>query len=133
MQVEKMIEECKGKLSDAEKAIAEFRLKSVLEKRFSDIAGLPYMDKSTELEEKAKTFKAQLDSLSAERLKLYGEILTGLSNVIMPLENGPSQVFEDEVFFKFRDGRKYPAIAAFIKRELKFGRPLFMSQSFLTG
>jgi len=60
MQVEKMIEECKGKLSDAEKAIAEFRLKSVLEKRFSDIAGLPYMDKSTELEEKAKTFKASL-------------------------------------------------------------------------
>jgi hypothetical protein len=124
MEAEKMIEECKGKLSDAEKAVAEFKQKSGLEKRFSDLAGLPYTNKSAELEEKAKTFKAQLESLSAERLKLYGEILTDLSNAIIPLENdGPSQVSEDEAFFKFRDGKKYPAIAAFVKRKLKFGRP----------
>jgi hypothetical protein len=124
MEAEKMIEECKGKLSDAEKAVAEFKQKSGLEKRFSDLAGLPYTNKSAELEEKAKTFKAQLESLSADRLKLYGEILTDLSNAIIPLENdGPSQVSEDEAFFKFRDGKKYPAIAAFVKRKLKFGRP----------
>jgi len=124
VEVERLIEDCKVKLSEAEGQLAEHKRKSELEKRFSQLAGIPYVDKSQELEEKARSLKAQLESLSSERVKIGGEILSGLAGVIMPIEaEGRQEASGEEVSFKFRDGMKCPAITAFIKKELKFGLP----------
>jgi transposase len=124
IEVEKLIEDCKGKLSEAEGELAEFRRKSELERRFSELAGIPYVDKSQELEEKVTSLKAQLESLSSERVKIRGEILSGLAGVIMPIEaEGRQEDSVEEVSFKFRDGLKCPAITAFLKKELNFGLP----------
>jgi len=123
-EVERQIEDCKGKLSQVEGELEEFRQRSELERRFSELTGLSYHDKSLELEEEMKSLKSRLESLTSERAELYKEILKGLSNVIFPLEEEASaQVSEVEVFFKFRDGGKYPAITRFLKSELKFGVP----------
>ena len=124
MEVEKLIEECKGKLSNTERELADFRQKRELERRFSELTGVPYEDKSPELEEKAKSLKEQLESLSSEKVKLRSEILSGLASVTLPIEAaGYSEASSEEVSFKFRDGAKYPAITAFIKKELNFGLP----------
>ena len=123
-EVEKLAEECKNKLSSTERELADFRQKSELERRFSELTGIPYEDKSTELEEKAKSLKEQLESLSSEKIKLRSEILSGLASVRLPIEaDGCSEASGEEVSFKFRDGAKYPAIIAFLKKELKFGLP----------
>jgi hypothetical protein len=124
IEVEKLIEDCKVKLSEAEGHLAEYKRKSELERRFSELAGIPYVDKSQELEEKVKSLKAQIESLSSERVKIRGEILSGLAGVIMPIEaDGHQEASGEEVSFKFRDGMKCPAITAFIKKELNFGLP----------
>ncbi|MGB9854349.1 MAG: hypothetical protein ACPLRY_06055 [Candidatus Bathyarchaeales archaeon] len=124
MEVEKLIEECKGKLSDTERELADFRQKRELERRFSELTGVPYEDKSQELEEKVKSLKEQLEGLSAEKVKLRSEILSGLASATLPIEPvGCSEASGEEVSFKFRDGAKYPAITAFIKKELNFGLP----------
>ncbi|MGB9960063.1 MAG: hypothetical protein ACPLKQ_06050 [Candidatus Bathyarchaeales archaeon] len=123
-EVEKLIEECKSKLSTTERELAEFRQKRELERRFSELTGVPYDDKSSELEEKVKSLKEQLESLSAEKVKLRSEILSGLASVTLPIEAaGCSDDLGEEVSFKFRDGAKYPAITTFIKKELNFGLP----------
>ncbi|MHA1632272.1 MAG: hypothetical protein ACTSXC_05620 [Candidatus Freyarchaeota archaeon] len=122
-EVEGQIEDCKGKLSQVEGELEEFRQRCELERRFSELTGLQYRDKSLELEEEMKSLKSRLESLTSERAKLYEEILTGLSNVVFPIEKGASQSSENEVSFKFRDGGKYPAVTEFLKSELKFGIP----------
>lgn len=124
MEVDKLIEESKVKLSDAEMDLADFKQRSELEKRFSELTGALYEDKTLELEANVKSLKGQLESLSSERVKLRNEILSGLVNVIAPIEaNGCPLDSEEEILFKFRDGAKYPAITAFLKKELKFGVP----------
>lgn len=124
MEIEKLIEECKGKLSSTERELTDFKQKSELEKKFSELTGMPYVDKSAELEDKVKSLKEQLESLSSEKVKLRSEILSGLSSVTLPIEaDGCSEASGEEISFKFRDGAKYPSITAFIKRELKFGLP----------
>ena len=124
IEVEKLMEDCKVKLSEAEEQFTEHKRKSQLERRFNELVGIPYVDKSQELEEKVKSLKTQLESLSSERVKIRGEILSGLAGVIMPIEaEGRQEASGEEVSFKFRDGMKYPAITAFIKKELNFGLP----------
>lgn len=124
MEVEKLIDDCRGKLSSAEKDLADFRERSELERRFSELAGLPYEDKSSELEERVKSLKGQLESLSSEKVKLRSEILSGLAGVILPVEaDGCLEASGEGVYFKFREGAKYPAITSFIKSELGFGLP----------
>ncbi|MEM2103855.1 MAG: hypothetical protein QW717_03085 [Candidatus Bathyarchaeia archaeon] len=123
VDVEKLLDDCKVKLSDAERELADYRQKSELERRFSELVGIPYIDKSHELEENVKSLKEQLENLSSEKAKIRGEILSCLANVVMPLEIDGRGETSDEIFFKFRDGLKFPAITAFIKKELKFGLP----------
>lgn len=124
MEVEKLIEECKDKLSNTEREFADFRQKREIERRFSELTGVPYEDKFPELEEKAKSLKEQLERLSSEKVKLRSEILSGLARVTLPIEVvGYSEASGDEVSFKFRDSAKYPAITVFIKKELNFGLP----------
>jgi len=122
LEAEKVIKDCESKLSGFEQAIAECKQRSNIEKHFHELAGLPYEDKSTQLEEQAKTLRSQRDDAFSEREKLHGEILKGLSAVSIPLERMKSaKLTEDEVFFPFRDGKQYPSIISFIKSELKFG------------
>lgn len=124
IEVEKLAEDCRVKLSEAEAELEEYRRRSELERRFSELSGLPYVDKAPELEEKVKSLKTQLENLSSERVKIRSEILQGLSNVIVPVDvNGRNEASGDEMIFSFRDGVKCPAITAFIKKELKFGLP----------
>lgn len=124
MDIEKLLDECRNKLSITERELADFKQKSELERRFSELTGVPYEDKSLELEAEVKSLKTQLENLSSEKVKLRSEILSGLANVIMPIEaNGCSENPQEEVYFKFRDAAKYPAITNFLKRELKFGVP----------
>ncbi len=124
LEVEKLIDECKVKLSQAEAELASYREKSELERRFSELSGIPYVDKSPELEEKVKTLKEQLENLSSERVKIRGEILSGLASVIVPVEaDGSVDDSQECVSFNFRNGLKCPAITAFIKKELNFGLP----------
>jgi len=124
MEVEKLLEEFKVKLSDAEAELREFKNKSPLEKRFSELTGNTFKDLTPELEQKVKTLQTEVENLTSERAKLRNEILTGLSNVIMPVEtDGLVETTEEEIFFKFRDGARYPNITAFLKKEMKFGNP----------
>ena len=124
VEVEKLAEDCRAKLSEAEAELKSYTQKSQLERRFSQLAGLPYVDKAPELEEKVKSLKTQLENLSSERVKIRSEILSSLSNVILPIEvDGRLEDSGDEVVFSFRDGVKCPAITAFIKKELKLGLP----------
>jgi len=124
MEVEKLLEEFKAKLSDAESELKEFKNKSPLEKRFSELTGNTFKDLTPELEQKVKTLQAEVENLTSERARLRNEILTGLSNVIMPVEtDGLVETTEEETFFKFRDGARYPNITAFLKKEMKFGNP----------
>lgn len=53
-EVGKLAEDCRVKLSQAEAELEGYMQKSQLERRFSEIAGLPYVDKAPELEEKVK-------------------------------------------------------------------------------
>jgi len=123
MEVEKLFEECRVKLSQAEAELEEYRRKSDVERRFSEVAGIPYVDKAPELEERVKSLKTQLENLSGERVKIRSEILLGLSNAIVPVEADGRSEASEEVFFNFRNGVKCPAITNFIKKELKFGLP----------
>lgn len=124
MEVEKLIDEFKAKLADAEEELKQFKSKSPLEKRFSELTGTPFRDLTSELEQKVKTLQEQLEGLQSERAKLRSEILAGLSKAIMPIEtDGLVENVEEEVFFRFREGARYPAIVAFLKKELKFGVP----------
>lgn len=124
MEVEKLIEEFKAKLADAEEELKQFKSKSQLEKRFSELTGAPFRDLTPELEQKVKTLQEQLEGLQSEKAKLRNEILAGLSRVVMPVEtDGLVENVEEEVFFRFREGARYPAIISFLKRELKFGIP----------
>jgi hypothetical protein len=84
----------------------------------------PEAVKTRAREEKVKSLKTQIESLSSERVKIRGEILSGLAGVIMPIEaDGRREASGEEVSFKFRDGMKCPAVTAFIKKELNFGLP----------
>jgi hypothetical protein len=121
-EVEKSIRDYDSKLTEAEKGLAEHRLKSDVEKRFHELSGVSYEDNSVELEEQLKSLKAERETASAERDKLRREIFMGLSNIIMPLAMA-SKTSEDEVTFAYRQGVEHQAITLFIKRELNFGRP----------
>jgi soluble cytochrome b562 len=124
VEVEKLLDEVKVKLLEAEAELKEFRERSQLERRFSELTGSSFKDLTPELEQKVKNLQAEVERLTSERAKLRNEILTGLSNVIVPVEmDGSVEAIEDGTFFKFRDGAKYPNITAFLKRELKFGNP----------
>jgi len=123
-ETEKLLGELKAKLSEAEKELEEFKLKSSLEKRLSDLTGTPFKDLTPELEQKVKSLREQLENLSSEKTKLRNEVLKGLSNVHIPIEiNGLTETTEEETFFKFRNGNRYPSITTFIKKELKFSNP----------
>jgi len=131
LEVEKVIKECESKVSEFERAIAECKQRSDIERHFHELAGLPYEDKSTKLEEQLKTLRSERDNAFSEKEKLRGEILTGLSAVSIPLERMKStKSSEDEVVFPFRDGKQYPAIISFIKNELKLGcAPVYIAFS----
>ncbi|MEM3703484.1 MAG: hypothetical protein QXX79_03570 [Candidatus Bathyarchaeia archaeon] len=124
LEIDQLIEECKIKLSNAQVELEEFRQKSEVERRFCELTGLPFTDKSKDLEEKVNSLKKQIESLTLERTNAYKEMLKGLTNIIIPIQgDSPSQVSEDEIFFAFRNNGQYSAITNFIKRQLKFGLP----------
>ncbi|MEM3551501.1 MAG: hypothetical protein QXN87_05400 [Candidatus Bathyarchaeia archaeon] len=124
VETEKILEELKVKLADAQEELEEFKSKSQIERRLSELTGIPFKDLSPELEQKAKSLQMELENLSSERNKLRSEILSGLSKVILPIEtNGYIETAETETFFKYRGGNRYPSITAFIKSELKMGNP----------
>ncbi|MEM3055548.1 MAG: hypothetical protein QXM52_07585 [Candidatus Bathyarchaeia archaeon] len=124
LEIGKLVEECKIKLSDAQMELEDFRQKSEVERRFCELTGLPFNDKSKELEEKVNSLKKQIESLTSERAEAYKEMMKGLANIIIPVQGDtPSQVSEDEVFFAFRNNEKYSAITNFIKKEMGFGLP----------
>lgn len=124
LEVDQLIEECKIKLSNAQIELEEFKQKSEIERRFCELTGLPFTDKSKDLEEKVNSLKKQIESLNSERANAYKEMMKGLANIIIPVQGeNPSQVSEDEVFFSFRNDGQYSAITSFIKKEMKFGLP----------
>ncbi|MCS7114775.1 MAG: hypothetical protein N0A00_05185 [Candidatus Bathyarchaeota archaeon] len=124
LEVDQLLEECKIKLSNAQMELEEFRQKSEVERRFCELTGLPFNDRSKDLEEKVNSLRKQIESLTLERANAYKEMLKGLANIIIPVQgDSPSQVSEDEIFFAFRNNGQYSAITNFIRRELKFGLP----------
>ncbi|MEM2546773.1 MAG: hypothetical protein QXM37_03990 [Candidatus Bathyarchaeia archaeon] len=124
LEIDQLLEECKIKLSNAQTELEEFRQKSEVERRFCELTGLPFNDKSKDLAEKVNSLKKQVESLTLERANAYREMLRGLANIVVPIQgDNPSQVSEDEIFFPFRNNGQYSAITNFIRRELKFGLP----------
>lgn len=123
-ELDNKIEECKVELSETQAELEEFKRKSAIEKRLCELTGMPFVDKSGELEKKVNKLKEQLDSLNTERAGIYRDILKGLADVVVPIQGDtPKEASEDEVFFAFRENRQFPAIIRFIRRELKFGTP----------
>ena len=131
LEVANIIKDCESKLSEVEETLAKFKQRSNIEKHFYELAGLPYEDKSAQLEEQVKMLKSQHENACSEREKLRGEIFRGLSTVSIPLERIESaKLTEDAVVLPFRDGRQYHAIISFIKSELKFGcSPIYVAIS----
>ncbi|MBC7130989.1 hypothetical protein H5T51_07225 [Candidatus Bathyarchaeota archaeon] len=124
IDLDHQIKDCRVELEETQAELEEFKRKSAIEKRFCELTGLPFTDKSGELENKVKKLKERLESLSTERTNIYKDILKGLTEVIVPIQGDePSAVSEDEVFFTFRENKQFPAITQFIRKELKFGIP----------
>ncbi len=124
IDLDHQIEDCRVELEETQAELEEFKRKSAIEKRLCELTGLPFTDKSEELEKKVNKLKERLDSLSSERASIYRDILKGLAEVIVPIQGDePSTVSEDEVFFAFRENKQFPAITRFIRKELKFGIP----------
>ncbi|MEM3190505.1 MAG: hypothetical protein QW454_05770, partial [Candidatus Bathyarchaeia archaeon] len=124
LELDHFISECKTEFSEAQAELEEFKRKSAVEKRLCELTGLPFVDRTGELEDKVNKLKERLESLSSERVNVYMEIMKGLAEVIVPIQGDePSAITEDEVFFTFRDNKQFPAIIQFIRKELKFGIP----------
>ncbi|KPV65055.1 MAG: hypothetical protein AOA65_0558 [Candidatus Bathyarchaeota archaeon BA1] len=121
--VEKSIEGYESKRSELEKALEEYRRKRDVERHFHELAGLPYEDKSIELEEQLKKLRGEHEAALSERDRLREEILKGLSNVLIPLERESATISQREVIFPFRKGKENPTIINFIEKELGLGRP----------
>ncbi len=120
---EKSIEGYGSRLVEVEKELTEYRHKSDVEMHFHQLSGLPYEDRSTELEEQMKTLRGEYESALSQRDKLRGDIIRGLSEVLIPLEKESAAVSQREVSFAFREGREHSAIISFIEKELDFGHP----------
>ena len=121
--VEKSIESYGTRLVEVEKDLTEYRHKSEVERHFHQLSGLPYEDKSAELEEQMKTLKGEYESALSQRDKLREDIVKGLSDVLIPLEKDSATISQREVDFAFRDGREHPNIVSFIENKLDFGHP----------
>ena len=121
--VEKNIEGYKSKQAELEKTLEEYKRKSDVEKRFHELAGLPYEDRSAELQEQLKALKAEYEGALSERDRLREEILKGISNIVIPVEKESAKTSRQEVTFPYRGGTKYQAIISFIEKELGFGHP----------
>lgn len=124
LELDHFISECRAEFNEAQTELEEFRRKSAVEKRLCELTGLPFVDRTGELEDKVNKLKERLESLCSERVNIYMEVLKGLAEVIVPIQGDePSAITEDEVFFTFRDNKQFPAIIQFIRKELKFGIP----------
>lgn len=122
-ELNKNISGCEGKRAELEKALEEYKRKSDVERRFHELSGLPYEDKSAELQEQLKALNAEYENALSEREKLREEILKGINNILIPMKKESAKVSQREVTFPYKDGKDYQAVISFIEKELDFGRP----------
>lgn len=121
--VEKGIQGIESKRIELGKALEEYKRKMEVERRFYELSGLEYEDRSVEMEENLKTLRNEQDKSILEHDKLHEEILKGLSNLIIPMDKTSAKLSQREVLLPFRDGKEYPAIVRFIEKELGIGQP----------
>jgi len=121
--LERDIQNYESRRAELEKTLEEYKRKSDVERRFHELAGIPYEDRSAELQEQLEKLRAEYENALLERDRLREEILKGISDIVIPMDRELTKASRYEITFPFRDGTEYPAIIRFIERELEFGQP----------
>ncbi len=122
-ELKKNIEGSEGKRGELEKTLEEYKRKSDVERRFHELSGLPYEDKSAGLQEQLKVLNAEHENALIEREKLREEILKGINNILIPMKKEAAKISQREVTFPYKDGKEYQTVVSFIEKELDFGHP----------
>lgn len=110
-------------LQKKRKLLDEYAEKKEIQRRFAELRGKPFQDKSSEIEAEIGILSKELNKMLNEERKFTIELLRGLSKVPLPIIDKPKQERKD-LIFSFEENVRYSSIFDVIADLLDYEQPI---------